>query len=256
MSLFIKNKNVLFTFYHIEKCAGTSLRYELYNYFSRFINKELIFIPEINKIGNNVNLTNNNLVQIAKLGKKFIEFLNNKSIILCHISYCDRIFCFEPKFKITCIRNPIARTISHYNYFDKVNYNNREFDELTNQELRDWFIQKGNLTIFRLTSTTDNLLLAKQNILRMNHVILFENYDYDIQILGNKLEKNFKNKFYHVNLKKNTVRKNNYKYSPIFLEKIVFYLKEELELYYFYKNCRRAFKKNYIYNINGSSRFS
>lgn len=242
MSLFIKNKNVLFTFYHIEKCAGTSLRYELYNYFSRFMDKNLIFLPEINKVGNNINLTNNNILQITKQGRKFIEFINKKLIFLCHISYNDRIFCFEPMFKITCIRHPISRVISHYNYFDRKNYNNREFDRLTNDELQKWFIQKGNLTIFRLTCNSDNLLLAKQNLLKMNHVIIVEEYDKDIQALGYKLEKSFGNKFYHVNLKKNIGLKSNYKFNKIFLEKITFYLKEELELYYFYKNCRRAFK--------------
>tara|TARA_Y100000992_G_C21264855_1_gene493432 strand:+ start:1349 stop:2092 length:744 start_codon:yes stop_codon:yes gene_type:complete len=243
MSIFIKNKNILFTFYHIEKCAGTSLRYELYNYFSTFMDKQLIFMPEINNVGNNVNLTNNNLLQITKLGKKFIEFLNKKLIILCHISFNDKIFCFEPIFKITCIRNPISRVISHYNYFDKKNYHNREFDQLTNEELKNWFIQKGNLTIFRLTCTTNNLLLAKQNLLKMNHVILVEDYNKDIKTLGHKLEKCFGNKFYHVNLKKNIGTKTKYRYNKIFLEKIIFYLKEELELYYFYKNCRRSFKK-------------
>ncbi len=243
MSLLIKNDNALFTFYHIEKCAGTSLRFELYNYFSKFIDKNLIFMPEINKVGNNINLTNNNIQQITKQGKQFLDFINNKLIYLCHISYNDRIFSLKPKFKITCIRHPITRVISHYNYFDKKNYNNREFDQLTSSELKEWFMIKGNLTIFRLTCNRNNLLLAKQNLLKMNHVIFVEEYDKDIQILGYKLEKKFKNKFNYISLKKNIGAKTKYKYNKMFLERIIFYLKEELELYYFYKKCRRAFKK-------------
>jgi hypothetical protein len=77
----------------------------------------------------------------------------------------------------------------------------------------------------------------------MNHVIFVEEYDKDIQILGYKLEKKFKNKFNYISLKKNIGAKTKYKYNKMFLERIIFYLKEELELYYFYKKCRRAFKK-------------
>jgi len=241
MSIFIKNKSVLFSFYHIEKCAGTSLRFELFDYFSNFLDKKYIFIPEKNEIGN-INLTSKNILEISKLGDKFIEFINEKIVILSHISYNDPVFCFDPIFKITCIRHPINRVISHYNYFDKNNYQNREFDKLSNSELNSWFQTKGNLTIFRLTNTSNDLKKAKQNLLKMDHVILFENYKHDILILGEKLYNCFGYKFDYKNIVKNNSVKNNYKYSNAFLEKIIYLLKDELELYYFYKNIKTNFQ--------------
>ena len=240
MSVLIKNKNVLFTFYHIEKCAGTSLRYELYNYFSRFIDRELIFIPEVNKLGKNVNLTNNALLQIAKLGKEYIEYINNKLIILCHISFNDPIFDYRPKFKLISIRNPITRAISHYNYFDKKKYN-KEFDQLNDDEFNEWFSKSGNLTIFRLTNTYNNLELAKKNLLLMDHVILFENYNNDVKQLGKKLEKKFGYKFYHIKLKKNRSREKFY-YDSKFIDKLIYRLKDEIELYNFYKKSKNSIK--------------
>ena len=241
-NIIIKDPNVIFTFYHIEKCAGTSLRFELYNYFSQLYNKNLIFMPEVNNIGKHVNLTNNDYINIVRLGKEFINFINYKKIFLCHISCNDDIFKLNPMFKITCIRHPLTRVISHYNYFDKPLLK-KEFYELNDHEFNEWFKQKGNLTIFRLTNSHNNLKLAKQNLLKMNHVIMTHNYDHDIKILGNKLDDKFKRPFFYIKLKKN--RNNNKKvfYHHKFIEKILFKLKDEMELYNFYKKCKRAFKK-------------
>ena len=76
----------------------------------------------------------------------------------------------------------------------------------------------------------------------MNHVILFENYKYDIIILGNKLKKHFGRTFRYNHIQRNCNPKNNIQYSSIFIDKIISKLKDELELYYFYKKCKRRFK--------------
>ena len=57
----VKHSNVKFIFYHIEKCAGTSLRHELYNYFSNCIDNTLIFFPEKSILDKTINLTHNNI---------------------------------------------------------------------------------------------------------------------------------------------------------------------------------------------------
>jgi hypothetical protein len=237
----VKYSKVKFIFYHIEKCAGTSLRHELNNYFSEFINSEYIFMPELSNIDKSINLTHHNIQTIKNIGYKYIQYLYKIKVILCHISCNDTQFHFHPEFAITCIRNPITRVISHYNFFDKPTFQ-KEFYELTDKEFDLWFRQKGNLMIFRLTNSHHNLLLAKQNILKMNHVILFENYKYDIIILGNKLKKHFGRTFRYNHIQRNCNPKNNIQYSSIFIDKIISKLKDELELYYFYKKCKRRFK--------------
>jgi len=237
----VKYSKVKFIFYHIEKCAGSSLRYELYNYFSNFIHSETIFIPELSNNDKTINLTHNNIQKIKNIGYKYIQYLNQIQIILCHISCNDTQFHFHPEFAITSIRNPITRVISHYNFFDKPTFQ-KEFHELTEEEFDLWFRQKGNLMIFRLTNSHHNLLLAKQNILKMNHVILFENYDYDVSILGNKLQKKFGHIFRHNHIRNNCNRTKHIYYTHRFIDKIILKLKDELELYYFYKKCKRRFK--------------
>lgn len=238
----VKHSNVKFIFYHIEKCAGTSLRHELYNYFSNCIDNTLIFFPEKSILDKTINLTHNNIQKIKNIGYKYIQYLYQIKVILCHISCNDTQFHFHPEFAITCIRNPISRVISHYNFFDKPTFQ-KEFNELTDDEFDLWFRQKGNLMIFRLTNSHDNLLLAKQNLLKMNHVILFENYDYDISILGNKLTNHFGHTFHYNHIQKNCNSKNHIQYSYVFIDKIISKLKDELELYYFYKKSKRRFKK-------------
>ena len=240
LSSIINNHNVLFIFYHIEKCAGTSLRYELYNYFSKFLKNDLIFMPEKNNIGKNINLTNNDLIKIRQLGSNFIRFIYEKQIILCHISFNDKMFHFISNFKMTCIRNPINRVISHYNFFDRP-HTKKEFNQLTNEEFNQWFEQKGNLTIYRLTNGKNNLLLAKKNLLKMNHVVIVEEYNKDIKSLGFKLHKFFKHEFVCQNEKKNIHKHKKITYSTFFIQKIINKLQDELELYYFYKNCRKSF---------------
>ena len=242
LSKIVKYSKVKFIFYHIEKCAGTSLRHELNNYFSNFIHSKSIFIPELSNIDKTINLTHHNIQSIKKIGDKYIQYLYQIKVILCHISCNDTQFHFHPEFAITCIRNPITRVISHYNFFDKLTFK-KEFNELTDEEFDLWFQQKGNLMIFRLTNSHHNLILAKQSILKMNHVVLFENYDYDIHILGNKLANHFGHTFHYNHIQKNCNSKNHIQYSYVFIDKIISKLKDELELYYFYKKSKRTFKK-------------
>jgi hypothetical protein len=98
-----------FIFYHLVKCAGSSLRLSLYNKFENMY-KNKIYIPS--KYGN-INFMKENITNIRNTN----GYLDLK-VILSHYKYNDFDLSINPKFKITFIRDPVKRVISHYYFFD------------------------------------------------------------------------------------------------------------------------------------------
>jgi hypothetical protein len=145
-----------FCFFHIEKCMGSSLRKILYNYFTNIYNKNEIFEPAL--YGNN----KQNLIKNDDL-----LFFNNKNIkvLLCHCSYDKQNITdhfSKSCFSITCIRNPIERFLSHYDFFIKQEYN-CNFYELTEQQI-----------IYLLDNTYNSNLLS----LRLGDLIIKNDVDF------------------------------------------------------------------------------
>jgi hypothetical protein len=182
-------------FFHIEKCMGTSLRFMLYDYFLNIFNKDDIYVPEYN---NDINLnTNDNL--------KTIYSINNCKVILAHCSYnklnvTDHFsdYCFS----ITCVRDPIDRFISHYNYFLKKN-TNKNIQELTDDELNKIIHYNKNTINWRLSGETNNINDSINNIKKINCILIMEKIESDIIILNNIL-----NSIYNINKKINIIKTN------------------------------------------------
>ena len=131
--------NVDFSLYHIDKCAGTSLRKILYDYFSSYIDSKLIFLPEL--VGNKYNLMKEqDLISLKE--NKDIDF-DNLKILLCHMNYKDPSVPIQSKIKITCVRNPIDRCISHY-YFLKFRVDNKHIYELSDEEFSSFLVGVEN----------------------------------------------------------------------------------------------------------------
>ena len=112
--------NIDFIFYHIEKCRGTSLRDSLYYYFINIYNKKQIF--DTNKSSDYRIQFNKKNIDTIKNDNNFDY--DNIKIIMSHVRVYDFPYLLNTTpIKITIIRNPIDRIISHYYYFDKANYN-------------------------------------------------------------------------------------------------------------------------------------
>lgn len=101
-----------FVFYHIEKCGGSSLRIFLYNLFAKKYPQSHIFIPEYSG-----DITQNFMPDMIPDIQQNPQFdYPELKVILSHIRYND-FPQLRAKMKISMIREPIDRVISHYYFF-------------------------------------------------------------------------------------------------------------------------------------------
>lgn len=104
-----------FIFTHIPKCGGTSFRKYINDAaLANDIDKALIYIPGFNDLDNDKNISQLSKDKIAILRKQPLKVLANHS----HhgIQDKERLDIKNP-FSYTILREPIARFISHYNFF-------------------------------------------------------------------------------------------------------------------------------------------
>lgn len=220
-----KLNEVIFTFYHIEKCAGTSFRYALYNYFKNFINAKDIFMPDLlkdNSIMSSYDLHYKNSY------KKFLSLNIKPKIILCHCRYNELNFTNSipnNSFKFAIIRSPYDRFISYYNFFTypntKIDLNHLDTNELINLVRRE-----SNVMTNCFSGNTNNLKLAIKNLSLFDFVLDFKNINNinSINLFNNKLNKHFNvnYKFELSSLKYNYNPKNyNYELNKNVKQKII-----------------------------------
>ena len=184
-----------FIFYHIEKCAGTSMRQMLYVYFSNIYKTEQIFIPEYS---NNINY--NFLPENIDLIKTDAHFdFTNLKVILSHLNYgifpqLDN----KCKFKFTIIRDPVERLISQYNFFKTT----CKFDD-------SYFKLYGNYIAKYLGCIDENNKLLTGKLLdnklnEYNFIMILENIDSEIKLLNTMLNHHFNVKYDLPMIKLNT----------------------------------------------------
>jgi hypothetical protein len=107
-------KKLNFLFLHIPKCAGSSLRCILSDYFQQIYKEDEIFIPNAN---HNINFLSTYFQQICEL----YEY-DKMKVVLAHCKYNDlKHMNVHSNYKITFLRDPIERIISHYYFFDYEN---------------------------------------------------------------------------------------------------------------------------------------
>jgi hypothetical protein len=169
-------------FYHIEKCAGSSLENMLYEYLKNIYADNDIYIPFKN------NFRHYNLQE-----KQFFE-KNKFKVILSHISFNDEISIFSEHLSITCVRHPINRMISHYYYFDHDEYgiplNRFSKDELIK------YIHTKKAILLRISGGSLNIDDAINNLNKMNIILILEKLQDDVLKLNKLL-----NQHYNVNYK-------------------------------------------------------
>jgi hypothetical protein len=112
MSNTILPQDLDFIFYHIEKCGGSSLRIFLNNLFAKKYPQSHIFIPEYSG-----DITQNFMPHLIPdiQQNPYFDYPELK-VILSHIRYNDFPH-LAAKMKISMIREPIDRVISHYYFF-------------------------------------------------------------------------------------------------------------------------------------------
>lgn len=168
-------------FYHIEKCAGTSIEKALYDYFLHIYRDDQIYIPEKN------DCLHYNITQ-----KSFFEE-NKFKVILCHISFNDPISVFSDHLSIVCIRNPVERILSHYYYFDFNEYN-KCLHSFSRDELIQ-YVKTRKIVLYRVSGETNKLEVAFEHLKKINGILIFEKLEEDMVKLNRVLNHHFKVNF-------------------------------------------------------------
>ena len=196
--------NVEFCFYHIPKCAGVSLGEILDNYFSKIYHKLNIYNSK----------NEPNLIEVEeKNSLNQIPNILNYKIVLSHIQYNTKISNTFKKqhFSFTVVRNPVDRIISHYYFFNYKENNKKEMMDFTDEELENYCHSMSRVTTAYFSSNDNyDLKIAKENILKIKYIAIFNNLDNDLNNLNTQL-----NKIYKVNHKFINIKSNQTKITPL-----------------------------------------
>jgi len=206
-------KNIEFIFYHIEKCGGSSLREAFNKFFLNIYKQNQIFIPEKN--GNiKLNFLPENIEAIKN--NKNISYSNLK-VILSHIRYTYfPILNTTAPLKITVIRHPVDRLISHY-YFFQYKIANCHMIDLPKEEFDKFCrIHCSHITNSIGCVNSDRIVdksLCEQRIKEFSFIGVLENIDNDIKDINNLLNSyyncNYTITLPHINATKDVTIKNH-----------------------------------------------
>jgi hypothetical protein len=221
-----------FIFYHIEKCGGTSISYMLEKYYNNIYNNNQIF--NSNNIRNHIQFTKKN-IEIIKQEKQ-VDY-NNLKAIMSHTRIYDFPHLFEnTPLKITIVRNPIDRIISHYYHFDKNNYN-CEMIDLPHNIFKKYCIGHGRHMCRVLdcieSNNYFNVKKLKYIIKKFTYILILENIDEDVKKLNNilNIHYNCNHELNIIKINESTINKHNIKDYELLKEKIKIYCGPDIRLY-------------------------
>ena len=186
----INKMSVDFIFYHIEKCGGSSLRISLFDYFSKLYPPDKIYMPT--KAKSNMNFIRKNLKAICEHYD-----CSKLKVILSHMSdsYPYKPLNIPTKFKISCIRNPVDRAISHYYYFDYPTTKIHMID-MDQSDFEQYMIQMGKIQCDRMGCLNEygfpTIAIIKKQIQSFYFICVVERLSEDIKQLNEMLNVEYK----------------------------------------------------------------
>lgn len=184
--------------YHIPKTGGRSLRISFLAYFLEPVGLDPIAVHAAlwSGTGKFFNLGNGVI-----LGGPNNNFIFDSSHIIQSLKNIK-----EGTFTVSIFRDPTTRTLSYYRMLDRWQYMDKYNAWLDNERylLENGFKgfikfapDKIMLAQTRMFSKSYNVDEAFENIKKLSHIMILENYEEDLKILSEKLSMNLKMfKFY------------------------------------------------------------
>ena len=171
-----------FYFYHIEKCAGTTLRNLLYENVKSVLNNNQIHIPACN-LPENANSPN-----FIKSGKGNLDYYKNIKVIADHSrpnQLAEMLKCeVKLNFSVVALRKPYERVLSHYHYFGKKKYPYTSMAEMPKDEFEKFMRSVGNLQTRKLSFPHYSVEKAIETLKTIDCIILSEHFDYSMELLS------------------------------------------------------------------------
>jgi len=163
-----------FIFSHIPKCGGSSFRrYVIESCIASNINPDRVYAPGFNGIKNDKNIPQLKPKELKELRAKDLKVIADHSRFNVHRKY--RMGMTKP-FYYTIFREPVARFMSHYNFFYyKLGYGNckgitlNELDEVKRIEV---MTTVANLQVNYISNKTNDLgaVDTERYKLAINHI--------------------------------------------------------------------------------------
>lgn len=219
-------EDVKVVFYHIEKCGGSSIRKILYDYFLNIYDKKEIF--ELSE--SSIDFRPEYILEIKNNDR--IDF-NNLKVILSHTHY-NHFPLLNPSIKITFIRDPINRAISHYYYFT-YKENNIHFIDLPEEEFKIYCSWCCNLMCIELNLLNDDNTLNEDKLNNLLHDFSFigklEYFEESLSCLNEILNDYFKKTINIESVKIHEHKDKNVKDLDLLREKLLPFCKNDYILY-------------------------
>lgn len=163
-----------FYFYHVEKCAGTSLRRAIYTAFKERYADEQMHIPGSTRPGE----------ETIRDHADDADYFERVEVIADHSNPGELAALLRTsvsvRFGVTALRHPVDRALSHFHYF----YGEGSLHDVSPERLERFMRRHGNLQTTRLSNEGESVAQALAVLRSMDAIITAEEYTRSIALLN------------------------------------------------------------------------
>lgn len=164
-----------FYFYHVEKCAGMSLRRAIYAAFKERYADEQMHIPGSTRPGE----------ETIRDHADDADYFERVEVIADHSNPGELAALLRTsvsvRFGVTALRHPVDRALSHFHYFYG---EGGSLHDVSPERLERFMRRHGNLQTTRLSNEGESLEDALAALRSMDAIIIVEDYPRSVELLN------------------------------------------------------------------------